>query len=223
MANTKLSSITAFIFDMDGLILDSEPIYRKAWKAACKSQGFDLSDEEHFHLKGRGRKFATQEVQKIAAARGHILDINSFLISIAEFEAKFFHEEPLPTKSGLSDLLFHIESLCMPKGVGTSAGRATAERCLTQAGVRERFHTIVGGDEVPRGKPYPDIFLEVAARLGAEPSTCLVMEDSETGIEAAKAAGMFAVRIPDGISVSEVKKTKADLVLEDLGKIIELI
>lgn len=219
----KLPPITAFIFDMDGLILDSEPIYKKAWQEACRVNGFVLSDQDHFHLKGRGRKFALEEVQKMASSRGHSFDLSKLAVSLNEFEAKYFHEEPLPTKYGLIDLLFHIESLCMPKGVGTSAGRATADRCLTQAGVRDRFHTIVGGDEVPRTKPYPDIFLEVAARLGENPGNCLVLEDTETGIQAAKAAGMFAVRIPDGITVSQVKGSKADLILEDLSKVIELI
>lgn len=218
----KLPPIEAFIFDMDGLIIDSEPVYKKVWQAACAEQGFNLSDEEHTELKGRGRKGALEHIQIIASRKNSKIDISLFLPALAQFEAKFFGEEPLPIKNGLIDLLFHVESLCLPKGVGTSASRATAERCLSQAGVRERFHTVVGGDEVRAGKPNPDIFLEVAARLGTDPSRCLVMEDSEVGIEAAKSAGMFAIRIPDGISVELAKSSKADLVLPDLAKIIEL-
>jgi len=218
----KLPPIEAFIFDMDGLIIDSEPVYQNVWKAACADQGFNLTDEEHHELKGRGRKGALEHIQVIAQRNNSKIDISTLIPSLATFEAKFFGEEPLPVKNGLIDLLFHIESLCMPKGVGTSASRAVAERCLSQASVRDRFHTVVGGDEVRAGKPNPDIFLEVAARLGTDPRKCVVMEDSEVGIEAAKAAGMFAIRIPDGIAVESIKSSKADLILPDLSKIIEL-
>jgi beta-phosphoglucomutase-like phosphatase (HAD superfamily) len=218
----KLPPIEAFIFDMDGLIIDSEPVYRNVWQAACAEQGFTLTNEEHSELKGRGRKGALEQIQKIAAQKSSNIDISRLLPAIALFEAKFFGEEPLPVKTGLTDLLFHIESLCLPKGVGTSASRATAERCLSQAGVRDRFHTVVGSDEVQSGKPNPDIFLEVAMRLGTDPSRCLVLEDSEPGVEAAKAAGMLAIRIPDGIPYQNVS-SKADLILPDLSTVIELI
>ncbi len=218
----KLPPIEAFIFDMDGLIIDSEPVYKNVWQSACADQGFILTDEEHHELRGRGRKGALEQIQNIAARKSSKIDLSLLVPAIAHFEAKFFGEEPLPVKNGLIDLLFHIESLCLPKGVGTSASRATAERCLSQAGVRERFHTVVGSDEVRAGKPNPDIFLEVALRLGTEPSRCLVLEDSEPGVEAARAAGMFAIRIPDGIAIEAVS-SKADLVLPDLSKVIELI
>jgi len=103
----------------------------------------------------------------------------------------------VPVKDGLLALLDFLDGAGIPKAVATSTERTRALRLLELAGVLNRFDAVVCGDEVARGKPCPDIFLTAAARLGCDPSTCMVLEDSESGLRAAHQAGMLPVLIPD--------------------------
>jgi len=215
--------IAAVIFDMDGLIVDSELIYKQTWQTACKEYGFNLSDEEHNQLKGRGRKAALLEVQKNAALQSVILDLEKFAATLIKFENQFFNSEPLQTKRGFYELLDFLEEIKIPKAVATSTSHSAAKRTLESLGVFERFHAIVGGDEVSRGKPSPDIFEEAQSRLGVDSKDCLVLEDSEHGVQGAKAAGMYAVRIPDGITKDQIEFSKADLILDSLTEVLSII
>ncbi len=208
---------------MDGLIIDSEPVYKRAWQAACKEVGFNLTEDGHTDLKGRGRKFALQRVYEVALIAGVKIDLEKFVPILNNHEQHHFNDEPLPTKHGLEDLLTFLETHNFLRAVGTSAYTATAKKCLQSIGIYNKFHAVVGVDQVDRGKPFPDIFLEAQRLLSVQPDECIVLEDSEHGIEAAKSAGMFAIRIPDGLTIKEVKHTKADLMLETLKDVILLL
>jgi len=208
---------------MDGLIIDSEPIYKMAWRRACNEHGFELSDEDHTNLKGRGRKSALIEVQKHAARLSVPLDLGVFVPTLNKYEALYFGSEPVQSKIGLLELLDFLDQRKIPCAVATSASKKTALHHLTSLNIVERFQAIVGGDEVQRGKPAPDIFLEAGLRLGIEPEFCLVLEDSEHGIEGAKTAGMRAIRIPDGITKEEIPYSKADLMIDSLNEVIALL
>ena len=98
---------------------------------------------------------------------------------------------------GLLPLLDWVEHCALPRAVGTSSNREEAELCLTLAGIRDRFSTLVTVDQVAAGKPAPDIFLAAAQKLGLPPAQCLVLEDSNAGVAAAQAAGMTVIMVPD--------------------------
>ena len=183
---------SAIIFDMDGLMLDSEPIYRMAWQQAAGELGYHLDDAYYLRLVGRKNAEAEAEV---VATFGPAFPLPAFRAHwTARWEAHV-REHGLPAKPGLAELLDQLDTWAMPKAVATSTERTPALRSL--GGLARRFDALVTGDEVRAGKPAPDIFLLAAHRLGAEPRRCVVLEDAEAGIRAAHAAGMAPILVPD--------------------------
>lgn len=127
--------------------------------------------------------------------------------------------EGVAVKPGLTEILDLLDERGTPKAVATSTRRERARAKLDEAGLRHRFAVLVGGDEVPRGKPAPDIFLAAAARLGVEPANCVVLEDSEPGVIAAWAAGMIPVMVPDLHPPSAALLERKPLVLASLSAV----
>lgn len=179
---------------MDGLMLDTEPLYRSAWKQAAAECGFLLSDEIYAHIVGRT---AADAEAVLADAFGSGFALPDFRVLRDQFEAQTFGAGPLPKKPGLDGLLDLLESRNIPRAVATSTKRQRALRQLEALGLLQRFSAVAAGDEVASGKPAPDIFLLAARRLGVEPSACLVLEDAEAGIVAANRAGMLVYLVPD--------------------------
>src|SRR5688572_17294916 len=187
------SAIAAVVFDMDGLMLDTEPTYKVAWQAASAELGYLLDDASYAKFVGR----PTVDCEQGLIDRfGSAFPLDRFRtrwpdIWKADVAANGIHQKP-----GLLALLDLIESRGLPTAVATSSDADYAAFSLRAAGLEQRFRVIVTGDEVERGKPAPDIYLEAARRLRTEPARCLALEDSEAGILAASRAGMVALLIP---------------------------
>jgi len=186
--------IRAAIFDMDGLMLDTEPAYRIAWQAASAECGYDLPDPLYFTLIGCGR---SEGEQTLVDAFGPQFPVDAFRAACLRREAAIFETTPVPKKPGLDELLDLLDSRKIVKAVATSTERQTAIAQLTAAGLLPRFAAVATGDEVVNGKPAPDLFLLAAQRLGVEPGECIVFEDAEAGTIAAHAAGMTVFIVPD--------------------------
>ncbi len=187
-------NISAVILDMDGLMLDTERLARIAWDRAMADWGHTIPDEVYYRLIGRTVRDVGELLREALAA-----DLP--FEEIAERKRQYIDEEiarhGIPVKPGVFELLDWIEQVGLKKATATSTFREVAMRKLTLAGLQDRFDAIVCGDDVRRGKPAPDIFLAAASRLEAPASQCVVLEDSEPGIEAAQAAGMTALLVPD--------------------------
>lgn len=186
--------ISLVIFDMDGLMFDTERISVSAWQKAGERFGFDISP--NIVLETLGLDLRKTE----GVYRRHLGD--SFPFSEArefriEYANRRVEESGVPVKEGLYELLEYLSAAGIPKAVATSTERARAEKYLTLAGVRDRFEAIVCGEDVEKGKPEPDIFLAAAQRLGIDPADCMVLEDSENGLTAAWKAGMRPLFVPD--------------------------
>ena len=186
--------IQAVLLDLDGLLIDSEPIYRSAWQSAAADLGYRLSDELYLALLGLSDR----------DSEGVLIQTFGSEFPLAQFRSLWparwrrqVEISGIPIKPGLGDLLRVIEVHRLPAGVTTSSDVEQAEMSLRAAGLNQRFSCIVTGDQVPHGKPAPDIFLEAARRLGFPPGRCIVLEDSEAGVLAAAAAGMPVLLIPD--------------------------
>ncbi len=184
----------AVIFDMDGLMLDTERLAPRAWVDAAASLRveFDLA----LTTPMIGRNF--RDCQAIVA--GHYgPDYPTAALMQAWHEAydAIVANEGIGVKAGLWELLDWLDGQGIPKAVATSTRRDRAQAKLAQTALLPRFATLVGGDEVTRGKPAPDIFLEAALRLGEPAAGCFVLEDSEPGVRAALAAGMTPIMVPD--------------------------
>ena len=186
--------IKAVILDMDGVIIDSEPIFRLAWQSAAAELGYALSDA--FYASFLGLTITDAEAW---VARGFGPDF-----PIARFHDLWpaqwrlcVQTEGMPVKPGLWNLLDVLAEYRLPVAVGTSSDTERVVISLHAAGLDGRFSCIVSGDQVARGKPASDIFREASRRLGFAPEFCLVLEDSDAGIQAAAAAGMPSLFIPD--------------------------
>ena len=185
---------TALIFDMDGLMLDSEPLYQAAWQAAARELGYDLDAELYLSLVGRSSVEADRAFQQIF---GEQFPVEAFNDRWDKLWQQLIKTQGVPLQTGLLPLLDWVDQQAIVKAIGTSSNSAEAELCLSLAGIRDRFSTLVTVDQVAAGKPAPDIFLAAAAQLQVEPVCCLVLEDSNAGVQAADAAGMAVVMVPD--------------------------
>jgi HAD superfamily hydrolase (TIGR01509 family) len=184
--------LKAVIFDMDGLMLDTEPIYRMACQTAVAELGYTISDE--LYLTFIGRKDTECEAI-LRQMWGDAFPIAQCRERVAQLWQHHVQTQGIAFKPGLFELLSLLEEQYILKAVATSTERQQALHCLGT--LADRFAAIVTGDEVQRGKPAPDIFLLAAERLQVAPEDCLVLEDSETGIAAAHAANMIAIMVPD--------------------------
>ena len=186
--------IRAVIFDMDGLMLDTEPFYKVAWQRAAIECGYSISEERYFDLIGRSR---TDGENILLAEFAPDFPLEAFRAACRKCEALAFAGGLPPKKPGLDDLLALLDSRQVPKAVATSTERTQAAAQLGGLDLLNRFNVLATGDEVLNGKPSPDLFLLAAHRLGFEPAQCLVLEDSEAGVVAAHRAGMRVYVVPD--------------------------
>jgi HAD superfamily hydrolase (TIGR01509 family) len=136
-----------------------------------------------------------------------------------QFEADEFAKGPIPKKDGVDELMTLLESRHIPKAVATSTDRARALPNLAASRLLERFDAVATGDEVANGKPEPDLFLLAAQRLGVVNSGCLVIEDAEPGVRAARSAGMSVYIVPDMITPSPEAAKLASAVFESLHQV----
>jgi beta-phosphoglucomutase-like phosphatase (HAD superfamily) len=208
--------IQGVIFDMDGLMLDTEPAYRVAWQQASAECGYDLPDALYFTLVGRSR---IESEQALVDALGPEFPLHAFRAACLRREADVFDTTPPLKKPGLDELLDWLDSLGVVKAVATSTVGQTAITQLAAAGLLDRFDVVATGDEVTNGKPAPDLFLLAAQRLGIEPVHCLVLEDAEAGVIAAHRAGMMVFMVPDLKPPSPEVKSLANGVFESLSAV----
>jgi len=185
---------TALVLDMDGLMVDTEAVEFRAWQRAAHDFGWSISAEQYGQLVGRthvdGWGILTGWWQERPARRGTLAEVR-------DRADRYAQEEPVLVKPGLAGLLDWARDARLPVGVASSSATATVKARLGEAGVLAAVDCITGGDEVAAGKPAPDIFLLAARRLGREPGACVAVEDSDSGIRAAAAAGMVPFLVPD--------------------------
>ncbi|MGH9854349.1 MAG: HAD family hydrolase [Blastocatellia bacterium] len=186
--------IAAVVLDMDGLMLDTESIYKRAWQNAAAQCGYTLDDSFYLTLIG----------QPNPACEAAILERYGSDFPMAEFRARWsalwrtdVESSGIPTKPGLAELLSFLDEYQVPTAVATSSDQDYATFSLRVAGLEGRFNHIVTGDQVINGKPAPDIYVESARRLGVAPKHCVAIEDSDAGALAANAAGMITIMVPD--------------------------
>ncbi len=215
-----MQKIQAVIFDMDGTIFDSEPVYMSVLQDAAARLGGYISDE--LYLSTVGTTMA--ESYDILAAG---LDKDFPMIDFKDLWPKLWEEytktNGVVLKDGLLDLLKHLNKNGCPKALATSSFQTEANLCLSMTGLRNEFESIVTGDLVTNGKPNPEIYLKVAKNIGIEPQYCLAIEDSNAGARAAISAGMQTVIIPDLIPTSDDIKADVLAELNSLSEVISLL
>ncbi|MGI8587142.1 MAG: HAD family hydrolase [Chloroflexia bacterium] len=206
--------IRAVIFDMDGVLLDSEPLHHAAMNAVLASYGYSVEDAEFSDYIGDSSENAWRAVISRRALPGDLADWvarygDAVCAVISECGA------PMP---GLQALLEDLRQDGIPMAVASSSPMRWVETSLDRIGVRSYFRALVGGEMLLRPKPAPEVFLRAALMLGVQPSGCLVIEDSPRGLEAAREARMFVVALQPGWSylAPPLNPPDADLVVNSL-------
>jgi beta-phosphoglucomutase len=198
---------SAFIFDMDGVIIDSNPQHRLAWEAFNRRYGLETTEDMHRRMYGRRNDqivrdfFGEQLSENEVAARGFAKEALYREMIAGRIESMLV--------PGLREFLDRHRDT--PKAVASNAEPANVDFLLDGAGLRPYFRVVVDGHQVTRPKPYPDIFLRAAGLLGVPPAECLVFEDSHSGVEAAQAAGMKII----GLRTTEVNLPGAGLIIDN--------
>ncbi len=193
MTDAVRPKIAAVVFDLDGLMLNTEDIFDLAGRELLNRRGLQMTDEIHHSMLGRRPNEAFQAMIDLTGITDSIEDLKQ------ETHDLFygFAEEHLAIMPGLLTLLDRIEELQLPRAVATSSPRDYMITMLSRFDLLDRFHLTFTAEDVTHGKPSPEIYLMAANALQVEPSRMLVFEDSETGTRAAAAAGAFAVAVPN--------------------------
>jgi HAD superfamily hydrolase (TIGR01509 family) len=192
-----MSSQTGVIFDMDGLMVDTERIAKIAWQEASRMAGYDMPDDVFALMIGHSKRDSRERVRD---RLGPGFDFERVYADTGILFEKIVARDGLPLKPGVRELLEDLSARKVPLGVATSTRNPVASQRLEQVGLLKYFAVVVTGDQVARGKPEPDIYLEAVRRLGIEAKTSYALEDSHAGVRSAHAAGLRVIMVPDLIA-----------------------
>lgn len=211
-----MKSIEAVIFDMDGMLFDTERISLGYWKKLSKKYGYDMNDETYISLIGRSyNAFNEMLLRKYG--------INFPIDKIRDEKniemLKFLEDNGAPIKPGAYELLNFLFENGYKIALATSTPRGRAVDLLERAGIKDKFKAIVCGDDVVNSKPNPEIFLKAAEIMAVNPENCIVLEDSPAGIEAAYNGGMVPINVPDLKQPDEEVKKFAHKIFENLVEV----
>ena len=196
-------ALSAFIFDMDGVLLDSETVARSLWQEVFREAGYTLSNEEYQKVIGRTMEACKEIFHELFPSITSSEMDELFSVQEAKYNAETLKGNQL--KPGVKDLLEYFQAIEIPCALGSSTYKEDVWRALKANAIFDYFKVIVAGDMVPQGKPAPDIFLRAAFELGYKPKDCVVVEDSKNGLLAAVRAGIPAIMVPDLLTAKEVE------------------
>ena len=189
----------AVVFDMDGLLFDTEAIYQKAILSAASEAGHDMPASVFQRL--LGSPWVASRTMLIDHY-GEAFDIDALWAAwMRNFETLITDRQFM--KPGVTELLDTLDALGILTAIATSSSQATVRRHLATHGLSDRFGHIVGHGDYARGKPAPDPFLLAAKRLGVLPTDCIALEDSHNGVRSAAAAGMMTIMVPDMLPATD--------------------
>jgi HAD superfamily hydrolase (TIGR01509 family) len=203
----------AVVFDLDGLLLDTEQVWDEVRKALTKERGGRWHDRAQADMMGMSSTEWSRYMHEVLGLREPPDELNRLVVE----QMQERYRERLPTIDGAVEAVRRVGAR-WPLGLASSSNRPLIELALEQMGVSDLFRAVVSSEEVERGKPAPDVYLEVARRLGVEPQRAMAIEDSASGIRSAKTAGMSVIAIPNPhFPPPDEVLAQADSVLDSLA------
>jgi HAD superfamily hydrolase (TIGR01509 family) len=213
------SPVAAVLFDMDGLLLDTERIAVAALMGAVCDVGYEMDPAYGLSMIGVAGK---ESEAMVRAYFGPAFPMEAYDRAF-DTHRRALIASGIPLKPGVRELLDYLEARGIPRAVATSSGRRTAEHCLGSTGLLARFSAVVTREDVARTKPHPDPYLKAADLLGVPPAQCIVLEDSHFGIRAAHAAGTMPVMVPDLLAATAEMEALCVAVAGDLHAVRALL
>ena len=208
------------VFDMDGLLLDSERLARDTFFVSCRLHGFEPDPAVYLRCIGtRGDR--TRDI--LIEGYGASFPLDAVMTEWAtRYDGHVLHK-PVAPKPGARSLLDRLAALGLPLALATSTRTDIALRKLTLAGFVDFFAHVIGGDQVQHPKPHPEPYREAARRLGLSVGDCWALEDSENGVRSAHAAGLFVVQVPDLVAPTEDLKALGHRIVTTLSDVEQLL
>ena len=212
--------IKAIIFDMDGLMIDSERVTFECYQEILKGMNLTMDEEFYKTLLGKPLKGIYQRFYDVY---GNHFPIEDVIKDVHALMAKRFETEGVPIKTGLKSLLEYLKENNYKTIVATSSNRDRVDTILSQAQITDYFDDSICGDEVTKGKPNPEVFLKSCQKLGVNVDEAIVLEDSEAGIQASYDAGIKVICIPDMKYPEKQYEEKTFKILKDLNDVTEYL
>ena len=208
--------IKAIIFDMDGLMIDSERVTFECYQERLKDMNLTMDEEFYNTLLGKPIKGIYQRFYDVY---GNDFPIENVIQDVHQLMAERFETEGVPVKKGLVELLHYLKDNNYKTIVATSSNRDRVDKILAQAKITEFFDDSICGDEVTKGKPNPEVFLKSCQKLGVNVDEAIVLEDSEAGIQASYDANIKVICIPDMKYPEKQYEEKTFKILKDLTEV----
>jgi HAD superfamily hydrolase (TIGR01509 family) len=205
----------AVIFDMDGVIIDSEPIHFEVDMQTMKDFGCNISKEELNKYVGTTNEYMFTDIKnkyKLDKSAEEIINYRCELV-----KRKVIESDLMPIE-GIIDLLKNLKAKNIPAAIASSSPRDFIEVVVSKFGIEDYFSCILSGEEVENGKPAPDIYVETAKKLRVKPEECIVIEDSKNGVLAAKKANMKCIGFKN-VNSGEQDLSKADFIVNSIREI----
>ncbi len=214
MSNT----VKGAIFDMDGLMIDTEKLLVKYWRQAAAEFGYEMTFEHVLGIRSLSRKYSVPKLKGIFGDEFPFDEVRSLRIRLMN---EYIDKNGFDIKKGLFELLDYLKSKGIKIAVATATSRDRAVMYLERINALQYFDAVICGDMVKNGKPEPDIYLTAAAELGLPPEECAAFEDSPNGLKSAYAAGCKAVMIPDLSQPDSETEPYTTAVYESLDKAVD--
>lgn len=213
--------IKAVLFDMDGLMVDTESLSTEAFINSAKAQGYNMTKEETLKVLG----FTKANIYQfwIDYFQGTNVDGKKLVDDHYEYIENVLYTVGPEKMPFVEELLKYLKENNYKIAVASSSDTADIKNNLEKTKLEKYIDEIASGAEVENGKPAPDVFLLAAERLGVDPKDCLILEDSKAGIKAGKASGAMVFMVPDMFTVDKECEDTADRILTNLGEVIEIL
>ena len=186
--------IRGILFDMDGLVLDSESLYTRFWREAANALGFPMTVEQSLGMRSLGKSLGQPYLESLFGPRVDYTTLREKRIQLMD---AYVAQHGIAPKPGIYELLDYMEENGIAAAITSSSPMEFIEKHLSAVNLLHRFQKLCSGHNIPNGKPAPDIYLLGAKELDLKPEECLALEDSPTGILSAYRAGCLPVMIPD--------------------------
>ena len=216
--NQNTPRIRGVLFDMDGLVLDTEKLYCRFWAEAGQLCGFPMTRDHALAMRSLGAELGEAKLQSFFGPTAHYVTIRKKRVELMD---AYIAEQGIEVKPGIYELLDALDQRGIPAAITSSSSQEIIRQHLEVHNLYHRFARICSARDVPNGKPAPDIYLHGAASLGLPAESCLALEDSPTGILAACRAGCVTVMVPDldqpDRKTQKLLHAKADSLIDVIG------